>query len=136
MLSLNGINHKEKGSVLDKHSVALHGNGNNNVRSNFLFERAGVKVIATRANSYDLVSMLGGNMANPWRLLGSVVHANHVLWGSVQQSPHTLMHRDWDSWDKAMTNGPGKGRGPVQKGFRAIDKAGRQAVKVISNYLK
>ena len=51
-------------------------------------------------------------------------------------SPHTLMHRDWESWAGKMTNGPGKGRGPIQKGFNAVDKTGRQAVKVISNYLK
>jgi hypothetical protein len=95
-----------------------------------------VTVIGTRASSYDLVSVLGGNVANPWHLFGSAVYFNHVFWGSVQLSPHTLMHRDWESWDEAMTNGPGKGRNTLQKGFHAVDKAGRQAVKVISNHLK
>jgi len=136
-LSFNGANSKDKGSVLDKQSVALHGNANNNWRSSYLFERAGVKVLATRANAYDLVNtIVGANSTNPWRLLGSVVYSNHVFSGSVQQSPHTLMHRDWESWNETMTNGPGKGRNALQKGFNAVDKAGRNAANVISNYLK
>ena len=135
--SFNGINHEDRGAVLNKHSVAMHGNANNNWRSSHLFERAGVEVIATRANSYDFVNtLIGANTANPWRLLGSVVYSKHVFSGSLQQSPHSLMHRDWKSWNSAMTDGPGKGRGPIQKGFHAVDSAGRGAVKAISNYLK
>ncbi len=90
----------------------------------------------TSNSNPPLVNVLGGNVANPWRVLGSAIYFNHVFWGSVQQSPHTLMHRDWESWDKAMRNGSGKGRNTLQKGFHAVDKAGRRVVKVISNYLK
>jgi hypothetical protein len=81
-------------------------------------------------------TIVGLNTANPWRMLGSVVYANHVFSGSLQQSPHTLMHKDFDTWDKQMTNGPGKGRGVLQKSFDAVDKAGRNSIKYINNYLK
>ncbi len=40
-LSLNGINNTKKGKLLDKQSVVLHGNANNNWRSGRLFKRAG-----------------------------------------------------------------------------------------------
>ncbi len=133
----NGIFRKDKGESLNLHSVAFHGNANNNFRSKALFKRAGVEVLATRANDYDMVNTIVGlNTVNPWRMLGSVVYANHVFSGSLQQSPHTLMHKDFHTWDKQMTNGPGKGRGVLQKSFDAVDKAGRNSIKYINNYLK
>jgi len=133
----NGVFRDDKGESLNKHSVAFHGNANNNKRSSVLFERAGVEVISTRANDYDLVNnIIGLNTANPWRIIGSVVYSNHVMGGSPQQSPHTLMHDDFHAWDKQMVNGPGKGRNTLQKGFDAIDKTGRQGIRYINNYLK
>ncbi len=129
-------NKKEKG-VLNKQSVAMHGNANNNIRSKFIFEKAGVEVIATRGNTYDLVNVIVGmNSLNPWRILGSLVYARHVFSGSVNQSTHTLQHKDYDAWNKEMTGGPGRGRSPIQKGFNVLDKLGRKVIKVIPNHLK
>ena len=119
------------------HSVAFHGNANNNSRSKILFERAGVDVIATRANDYDMVNTIVGlNSANPWRLIGSAVYSNHVFSGSVLQSPHTMMHDGYNAWDYQMENGPGKGRNTIQKGFDALDKTGRKGIKYIDNFLR
>jgi hypothetical protein len=133
----NGIFRKDKGESLNMHSVAFHSNANNNLRSKALFTRAGVEVLATRANDYDMVNTIVGlNTVNPWRVLGSAIYANHVFSGSLQQSPHTLMHKDFDAWDKQMKNGPGKGRGVMQKGFDTIDKTGRKGIKYINSYFK
>ncbi len=119
------------------HSVAFHANGNNNLRSKVLFDRAGIDVLAIRSNDYDAVYNIAGmNTLNPWRLTGSVLYFNHVISGSVQQSPHTLMHGSFDKWNEQMRNGPGKGRGSIQKGFNALDTVGRMGIKYISNYLK
>lgn len=133
--SLNGISHQQQGSLLDKQKVAFHGNANNNWRSSRLLERAGVEVIAIRAHDYDLVTnIVGLNTASPRKLLGSVVYANHVMSGSVAQSPHTLMQTQ-QQWEQNMINGPGKGRNMVQKGFHASGNAINHSVKVIKNYL-
>ncbi len=133
----NGRFREDQGESLNVHSVAFHGNANNNMRSKVLFERAGVNVLATRANTYDAVNtILGANTVNPWRIIGSFVYFNHVTSGSVQQSPHTLMKDNFDTWDKQMKYGPGKGRGSIQKGFDALDKASRKGIEYISNYLK
>jgi hypothetical protein len=130
-------NNKKEKIVLDKQSVAMHGNANNNVRSKFIFNKAGVDVIATRGNTYDFVNIvLGGNSLNPWRWLGSIVYLRHVISGSANQSTHTLQHKDYDAWNKEMTTGPGRGRSPIQKGFNVLDQLGRKAVKVIPNHLK
>lgn len=133
----NGAFRKDKGESLNMHSIAFHGNANNDMRSSILFERAGVEVIATRANDYDMVNtVIGLNTINPWRILGSVIYANHVMGGSVQQSPHTLMHNGFSEWDYQMVNGPGNGRNSLQKGFDHVDKAGRGGIKYIKNFLK
>ncbi len=133
----NGAFRKDKGESLNMHSVAFHGNANNNVRSKILLDRAGVEVLATRANDYDMVNtIIGLNTANPWRILGSVIYSNHVMGGSAQQSPHTLMHDGFDAWDDQMKNGPGKGRNALQKGFNAVDKKGRSGIKYLQNFLK
>ncbi|MCP4433736.1 MAG: hypothetical protein GY806_22415 [Gammaproteobacteria bacterium] len=133
----NGVFRKDKGESLNMHSVAFHGNANNNLRSKVLFDRAGVEVLATRANSYDFVNtLIGANTTNPWRIAGSIVYANHVFSGSPQQSPHTLMKEGFDEWDEQMKFGPGKGRGIIQKSFDALDKTGRKGIEYISNYLK
>lgn len=133
----NGMFRDDKGESLNKHSVAFHGNANNNLRSSVLFERAGIDVIATRANDYDFVNTIVGlNTANPWRILGSAMYANHVFSGSVQQSPHTLMHEDRESWNEQMDNGPGRGRNGLQKGFNTVDETARKGIRYINNYLK
>lgn len=137
MGGFNGIFRKDKGSSLNKHSVAFHGNANNNLRSKALFNRAGVKVISVRSNDYDMVNtVIGLNTANPWRIIGSAVYANLLFSGSVNQSPHTLMHDGFDAWDKQMKEGPGKGRGTVQKGFNTIDQTARKGIRYIQNHLK
>ncbi|NOY71751.1 MAG: hypothetical protein GXP14_05145 [Gammaproteobacteria bacterium] len=133
----NGIFRKDKGESLNMHSVAFHGNANNNLRSSVLFKRAGVDVIATKANDYDMVNtIIGLNTINPWRVIGSVVYSNHAMGGTVQQSPHSLMHDNFDAWDQQMRHGPGKGRNTLQKGFNVIDQAGRGGIKYINNFLK
>ncbi len=133
----NGIFRKDKGESLNMHSVAFHGNANNNLRSSVLFKRAGIDVIATRANDYDMVNtIIGLNTLNPWRLIGSAVYSGHVMGGTTQQSPHTLMHEDFNAWDQQMSSGPGKGRNNLQKGFDVVDKAGRGSIKYINNFLK
>lgn len=129
--------HKKQAGVLDKQSVAMHGNANNNYRSKFLFDKAGVEVIANRSNTYDLVYVFAGlNTLNPWRMLGAAVYWRHVFSGSVNQSTHTMQHKDYDAWNREMTYGAGRGRSTVQKGFHAVDRLGRKAVKAIPNYLK
>ncbi len=133
----NGIFRKDKGESLNMHSVAFHGNANNNLRSSILFKRAGIGVIATEANDYDMVNtIIGCNTINPWRIIGSVVYAGHAMGGTVQQSPHSLMHDNFDAWDKKMRHGPGKGRNTLQKGFNTLDQAGRSGIKYINNFLK
>jgi len=133
----NGVFRKDKGESLNMHSVTFHGNANNNLRSRVLFKRAGIDVIATKSNDYDMVNtIIGANTINLWRLIGSVVYCNHVMGGTAQQSPHTLMHDNFDAWDQQMCHGPGKGRNKLQKGFNVIDQAGRGGMKYINNFLK
>lgn len=128
---------KKQTGVLDKQSVALHGNANNNFRSSFLFDKAGIEVIASRGNTYDLVYVFAGlNTLNPWRMIGAAVYWRHVFSGSVNQSTHTMQHKDYDAWNQEMTFGAGRGRSPIQKGFHAVDQLGRKAIKTIPNYLK
>ena len=125
----NGLFKDKKEIDLSNHKVAFHGNVNNNFRSSFLFERAGIEVLAIRANDYDIVpNIFGLNTLNPRKIIGSIVYVNHVPWGSVQQSPHTLSQTQ-EQWEKYMTSGPGKGRGPIQKGFEST-------VRYINNFLK
>lgn len=129
--------HKKQAGVLDKQSVAMHGNANNNFRSKFLFDKAGIEVIANRSNTYDLVYVFAGlNTLNPWRMLGAAVYWRHVFSGSVNQSTHTLQHKDYDAWNREMTSGAGRGRSTFQKGFHAVDQLGRKAIKAIPNHLK
>lgn len=128
---------KKQPGILDKQSLALHGNANNNFRSSFLFDKAGIEVIASRGNTYDLVYVFAGfNTLNPWRMLGAAVYWRHVFSGSVNQSTHTMQHKDYDAWNQEMTFGAGRGRSPIQKGFHAVDQLGRKAIKAIPNYLK
>jgi hypothetical protein len=118
----------EKNEFLNKHNVTFHGNANNNWRSNFLFERAGIKVLAIRVHDYDIVgNVVGCNTANVRKIIGSFVYMSHVLSGTVGQSTHTTaqFHKDWG---KSMAKGPGSGRSMVQTGFE-------KTVKVINNFL-
>lgn len=132
---LNGIRNPEKGELLNKQSVAFHANANNNLRSKPLFARAGIKVLAIRANDYDMVpNIIGMNTLNPRKLIGSLVYSNHVFNGSVTQSPHTLM-QDQKEWNKNMENGPGKGRGIIQKAFHKTGQAVSKTIKPRPNYL-
>lgn len=134
-LKLNGLRHPEKGELLDKHSVTLHGSGSNSWRSRRLFDRAGVKVVAIRAHDYDMVhQIVGMNTLNPRKLLGSAVYSNHVFNGSVSQSPHTTL-QSRESWEHNMQEGPGRGRGPIQSAFHKIDQRATKAAKIIKNYL-
>lgn len=134
-LRLNGIRNPEKGSLLDKQSIAFHANANNNFRSKPLFARAGIKVLAIRANDYDMVpNLIGMNTLNPRKILGSLVYSSHVFNGSVAQSPHTLM-QDQQAWNANMDNGPGKGRNIIQKAFNKTEKTVSKFVKPRPNYL-
>jgi hypothetical protein len=134
-LRLNGIRNPDKGELLNKQSVAFHANANNNLRSKPLFSRAGIKVLAIRANDYDMVpNLIGMNTLNPRKLLGSLVYSSHVFNGSVAQSPHTLM-QDQRTWDANMDNGPGKGRNIIQKAFNKTAKTASKLVKPRPNYL-
>lgn len=132
---LNGIRSPDKGELLNKQSVAFHANANNNFRSRPLFARAGIKVLAIRANDYDMVpNLIGLNTLNPRKLIGSLVYSNHVFKGSVAQSPHTLM-QDQKTWSENMENGPGKGRGIIQKAFHKTEKTVSRLVRPRPNYL-
>lgn len=134
-LRLNGIRNPDKGELLNKQSVAFHANANNNMRSKPLFSRAGIKVLAIRANDYDMVpNLIGMNTLNPRKLLGSLVYSSHVFNGSVAQSPHTLM-QDQKTWDANMDNGPGKGRNIIQKAFNKTEKTASKLIKPRPNYL-
>ncbi len=134
-LRLNGIRHPEKGELLNKQSVAFHANANNNFRSKPLFARAGINVLAIRANDYDMVpNLIGMNTLNPRKWIGSLVYSNHVFNGSVTQSPHTLM-QDQKTWNDNMESGPGKGRGIIQKAFHKTEQVASKTVKPRPNYL-
>lgn len=131
----NGIFKDKKDIDLSNHKVAFHGNANNDVRSKLLFERAGIEVVATKVNDYDLVgNVLGLNTLNPRKLIGSVVYVNHLA-GSVAQSPHTLSQTQ-EKWDESMASGPGNGRNGVQKGFEAVNDTVQSTVRYINNFLK
>ncbi len=117
----NGAFSKNKGQVLDKHSVTFHGNANNEKRSKILFERAGVKVLGYNSHPYDPVHNIAGLNGGGFRnIIGSIVYFNHVTGGSVQQSPHTLPYEGMDNWNKNMDTGPGKGASKIQNQFKAI----------------
>jgi hypothetical protein len=132
---LNGIRNPDKGELLDKQSVAFHANANNNLRSKPLFARAGIKVLAIRANDYDIVpNLIGLNTLNPRKWMGSLIYSNHVFNGSAVQSPHTLM-QDQKAWSENMDNGPGKGRGTIQKVFHKTEKVMTKLLKPRPNYL-
>lgn len=135
---LNGKFKDKKSISLDKHSVAFHGNANNNFRSKFLFDRAGIKVLAAHGNDSDGVyNVIGMNAENSWNIIRSLVYWNHVTSGSVQQSPHTTMQTQED-WDKSMTLGPGKGRNAFQKKFESAEKflITHNVMGYIPNFLK
>jgi len=127
-MQLNGKRNAAQGELLDQHKVAFHGNANNVWRSKRLLERAGIKILAVKIHDYDLVGNLAGlNTANTRKLIGSIIYSNHLTGGSVSQSPHTTM-QSMQKWEANMANGPGIGRGPLQKAFEA-------SVKIIDNYL-
>ncbi|MFK5892936.1 MAG: hypothetical protein QM504_06920 [Pseudomonadota bacterium] len=133
----NGMFRKDKGKSLNNHSVAFHGNANNDFRSGFLFDRAGIEIISKRSNDYDIVNkLLGANTINPWQIAGSLVYWNHTTSGSIQQSPHTTMHNGFDDWNNKMEEAPGKGRGAIQNAFNYVDEKARSSIKAIDNYLK
>ncbi len=135
-LSLNGRKNAEKGELLDKQSVVLHGNANNNWRSGRLFDRAGMKVVAIKAHDYDFVTnIIGSNTLNPRKLLGSLVYANHVTGGSIAQSPHTTA-QSMEKWNENMNNGPGKGRSRLQKVHNQTGKKISSSVRYIKNAFK
>ncbi len=119
-LQLNGVRHPDKGSLLNAHSVSFHANANNNLRSKPLMKRAGITVLPAQKNDYDFVhNIIGMNTLNPRKVVGSLVYANHVFSGSVPQSPHTTAQSQAD-WHTNMTQGAGKGRNWLQKGFNAM----------------
>ncbi len=126
---LNGAYKKKEKISLDRHSVAFHGNANNNGRSQVLFERAGIKVHAVRGNDNDFVyNIIGANARNLWSVVGSAVYWRHVTSGSVQQSPHTMAQTQAE-WGRNMAQGPGRGRSTVQKGFEKM-------TRFIPNFMK
>ena len=131
----NGIFKDKEEISLSNHKVAFHGNANNNFRSNILFERAGIEVVATRVNDYDVVgNVIGLNTLNPRKFIGSFVYINHLA-GSVAQSPHTLSQPQ-ETWEKNMTSGPGKGRNTLQQGFENVVDVTQSTIRYINNYLK
>lgn len=62
------------------------------------------------------------NTLNPRKLIGSVIYGRHVFSGSVQQSPHTMVQSQ-EGWENNMSNGPGRGRSILQKGFESVNNA-------------
>lgn len=116
-MRLDGIRNPNKGTLLDSHKVAFHGNANNNWRSKKLMERAGITVIAIHVHDYDMVgNIVGLNTISPRKLIGSAVYASHVVKGSITQSTHTTM-QSHKSWDQQMQTGPGVGRSRTQLAF-------------------
>lgn len=134
-LNINGLRNANKGTLLNKQKITFHANANNNIRSKQLFERAGIDVVAIRAHDYDFVTnMIGMNTANPRKLLGSIIYANHVTGGSINQSPHTTV-QSRQSWEENMRNGPGKGRNGLQNAFNKAETKINNIAKTIKNYL-
>lgn len=132
----NGIFKDKEEISLSNHKVAFHGNANNNFRSKFLFDRAGIDIIATRANDYDIVNnFFGLNTLNPIKQIGGFVYLSHTWNGSVAQSPHTLMQEQKD-WEKNMDNGPGRGRNALQNGFETVNDVVQTGARYINNFLK
>lgn len=134
-LRLNGLNSEDKGHLLNRQRVNLHGSGSNTWRSKHLFERAGVELLAVRAHDYDLVHQIVGiNTLNPRKLIGAAVYSTHVFDGSVAQSPHTTI-QPREQWEKHMKDGPGKGRNTLQKAFHHIESFSENTARLIKNYL-
>lgn len=124
---------------LDKHSVCFHAGGNNIKRSEMLCKRAGITMYPPRYNPYDIVPQLaGGNAMTQLDFvgaIGSVIYANHVFGGSSNQSPHTTAHVGLTEWYNEMLYSPGKGLGPIQKRFSAIEpglRRGQQRVQTMA----
>lgn len=133
--SLNGIRHQQKEQLLDQHSVAFHGNANNNLRCKPLLKRAGITISNIVAHDFDLVTnVIGGNTLHPKELVGSLLYANLVMGGSVMQSPHTLA-QSMASWQHHMDNGLGKGRNGLQNAAHKTTRALDRATQWIKNYL-
>lgn len=131
----NGINHPQKGEVLDTQSVAFHGTANNNVRSKPLLQRAGVEVINIYAHAYDLVpNLIGANTLRPSKIIGSLLYANLVFGGSPLQSPHT-MAQSMQSWQTHMQSGVGEGRSGIQQAARNLATSAAAGVRWIKNFL-
>ncbi len=133
----NGIFKDKKDIDLSNHKVVFHANVNNNFRSSFLFERAGIEVLDAHANDYDLIyNIFGLNSSSPMKWLGSAAYFYpHVIKGTVQQSPHTLPQSQKE-WEKNMDNGPGSGRNAIQQGFEAVNSVVQTGVRYIQNFLK
>lgn len=131
----NGVFKDKEKIDLSNHKVSFHGNANNNFRSSLLFERAGIEVVSTRVNDYDLVgNLIGLNTLNPRKLIGSLVYANHLA-GTVEQSPPTLSQKQKE-WAENMTSGTGEGRNLLQKGFETVTDTIQSTSHYISNFLK
>ena len=131
----NGIFQDKEDIDLSNHKVAFHSNASNNFRSKLLYDRAGIEVLATRANDYDAVNILAGNTLNIRKIIGSAAYFSHIKTGSVLQSPHTLMQTQED-WGNNMENGFGRGRNELQKGFEAVNNTVESTARYINNFLK
>ena len=131
----NGIFKDKEDIDLSNHKVAFHSNASNNFRSKLLYDRAGIEVLATRANDYDAVNVLAGNTLNIRNIIGSAVYFSHIKSGSVLQSPHTIMQTQED-WENNMENGFGRGRNSLQKGFEALNNTVESTARYINNFLK
>lgn len=136
---LGGFNgaFKDKSKIsLNHHSVAFHGNANNNKRSKPLFDRAGITVNAIRGNDNDFVyNIIGANAKNSWNVIGSLAYLPHVFNGTVQQSPHTQMQTQ-AQWAENMSNGPGAGRNMLQRGFEKASVTIPTIMQYIPNFMK
>ncbi len=126
----NGAFGKNEGKSLDMHTVAFHGSANNKLRSSVLLERANIQVQGYLAHPYDFVhQIIGLNTLSPKKLVGSAVYADHVIFGSTEQSPHTLPFKGMANWNRQMEQGPGKGRNALQRTFEEVASSGRNRLR-------
>lgn len=91
--------HSAKASLLDVHTVALHGAATKQAQVRKSFSEAGINYIADVSHPLDMVnSLTGGNFSGLRDLRGSLMMMGHVFNGTTSQSTHTLPYKDFETW--------------------------------------
>jgi len=90
------------GSSLSNNSVKFNAGANSQRATVSILSRADITIHGFNNHPYDLVPKLGGNDLSANRIIGSILHAGYVLWGSDKRSPHTLPYDGMPNYQKNM----------------------------------